>query len=559
MLDGRTISGVTESAEDRAGAPLASRLDWGERYARFLLTRSPLGSVVRWVAGIRASVHAKLLCGFLLVTLLFIAMGAVSLATIAKMSRQSQLLDQAHERVHWSLQSEHAFSMVMNFSWMALLLRDEATIARILRENNRFNSVLARVENAASADERELILRIRAAQDEAMTTVADIANLVRDGRLDEATRLQLSKEYPLYVQIEELVNQVVKIEQDKMESLRRSVAVENRRALGLMGGFVGVSILLAPLLGFVISWSLILPVREAEGFLDHVAKGNFGTSVVVPNRDEFGVLAKHMNVMSRELHRLYEGQRQAAQELKVLNERLKLASQAKSEFLTRMSHEFRTPMNAILGFTELMLDEVYGEISPSLRRPLTDVQANGKHLLHLINDVLDLSKIEAGRMELTLSEYSVRDVVDAVAGSLRSLAAEKDLAFVAGAQKDIPLAIGDQRRITQCLMNLAGNALKFTRQGRIELWVELQGKTLVYRVSDTGIGIPRDQIDHLFQEFQQLDPTIAHEFGGTGLGLSITRKFIEMHGGRIWAESELGKGSTFFFSIPLRLTQEEAL
>jgi signal transduction histidine kinase len=101
--------------------------------------------------------------------------------------------------------------------------------------------------------------------------------------------------------------------------------------------------------------------------------------------------------------------------------------------------------------------------------------------------------------------------------------------------------------------------LKFTRQGRIELWVELQGKTLVYRVSDTGIGIPRDQIDHLFQEFQQLDPTIAHEFGGTGLGLSITRKFIEMHGGRIWAESESGKGSTFFFSIPLRLTQEEAL
>jgi hypothetical protein len=109
MLDGRTISGVTESAEDRAGAPLASRLDWGERYARFLLTRSPLGSVVRWVAGIRASVHAKLLCGFLLVTLLFIAMGAVSLATIAKMSRQSQLLDQAHERVHWSLQANTPF------------------------------------------------------------------------------------------------------------------------------------------------------------------------------------------------------------------------------------------------------------------------------------------------------------------------------------------------------------------------------------------------------------------------------------------------------------------
>ncbi len=115
------------------------------------------------------------------------------------------------------------------------------------------------------------------------------------------------------------------------------------------------------------------------------------------------------------------------------------------------------------------------------------------------------------------------------------------------------MAFGDGQRITQCLMNLAGNALKFTKQGRVAIWVERQGETLVYRVSDTGIGIPQDQLESIFAEFRQADSAITREFGGTGLGLSITKKFVEMHGGRIWVESEVGKGSTFFFSIPLRL------
>jgi signal transduction histidine kinase len=156
-------------------------------------------------------------------------------------------------------------------------------------------------------------------------------------------------------------------------------------------------------------------------------------------------------------------------------------------------------------------------------------------------------------MELSPTEYSARDIVDTVSAALRSLAAEKGLEFVAEAQADIPAAFGDAQRIAQCLMNLAGNAVKFTQQGRVEVWVERQGETLVYRVSDTGIGIPQHQLERIFAEFQQADATITQEFGGTGLGLSITKKFVEMHGGRIWVESEVGKGSTFFFAIPLRL------
>jgi signal transduction histidine kinase len=548
-----------EVTEPNGTLALASTPGWEERIARFLLTRTHVGSLVRWVASIKASVHAKLFSGYMLVTLLFLAMGGMSLQTIAKMSAQSQLLDQVHERVHWSQEIQHALALQMNFTAMALLLRDEATIANILRENNRFNNTLARLEEFARPEERELIQRIRAAQELALTTVADIANLVRDGRVDAAMVLQLNKEYPLYLQIEGLVDQVVKREQQKMDSLRGSVAATNRRSLIIMAGFVASSIALAALLGFVISWSFILPVQEAHGFVTQVAKGNFEATINVPNRDEFGALADRMNQMSRELRTLYAKQQEAARELQSLNERLQQASNAKSEFLANMSHELRTPMNAILGFVEMLLDDIYGEVPPELREPLVDIQVNGKHLLNLINDVLDLSKIEAGRMELAPAEYSVQDIVDTLKASLHSLAREKGLEFVAAAQEDIPLACGDGKRITQCLTNLAGNALKFTKQGRVEVWVERQGDNLLYRVSDTGIGIPQNELENIFGEFQQVDTAITREFSGTGLGLNITKKFVEMHGGRIWVESELGKGSTFFFSIPLRVNHGGAI
>jgi signal transduction histidine kinase len=524
--------------------------------AGYLLTRSPLGRVVRWVAGIRASVHSKLLGAFLLVVALFIAMGAMSLQTIASMGRHSRSLDEAHERVHWTQEIQHALARQMHFSAMALLMKGEPWVAQILRENNRFNDTLARLERTAPRDERTLIEQIRLAQDEAMDVVADIANLLRDDRRGEAQEALLGRGDPLYRKIEGLVRLLAGVEEARMESIRDSVAAAGRRSLLLMSGFAVLSIGLALGLGFVTSWSFILPVHEADRFLARVAEGDFGGTVAVPNRDEFGALAERMNHMSRELARLDQEQRHAAAQLHVLNEQLARASRAKSEFLANMSHELRTPMNAILGFTELALDNTYGEISEDLREPLADIQTNGRHLLHLINDVLDLSKIEAGRMELTLGAYVAGDVVETVRASLRSLASEKGLVFETRMPADIPIAYGDGKRLVQCLMNLAGNALKFTRQGRVEIAVELQGgDTLLYLVSDTGIGIPAGEIENVFSEFRQVDPTITREFGGTGLGLSITRKFVELHGGRIWVESELGKGSTFFFTVPLRVTE----
>ena len=528
----------------------------GEKIPRLLLAYSPLGSLVRWVSRLRASVHSKLLGAFLLIALLLIAMGATSLQSIASVARQSRLLDQARERVDASRQIEHALGLQMNFTRNALLLRDYATIESMFRENNRFRDTFDRLEAAAPPEQRETIQRLRTAQDKVMATVARIAALIREDKADEAMDLHLSEGYPLYREIATLVTRAVRTEESGMGRLREGVEATYRRALLLTGGFAAASIVLALGLGFVISWSFILPVRAADDFLAQVAKGAFGRSIDVPNRDEFGALAARMNHMSRELHQLYEDQRRAAHQLRALNAQLEQASRAKSNFLASMSHELRTPMNAILGFTEMIRDGLYGEVPPEIQEPVSDIHTCGKQLLSLINNVLDLSKIEAGHMELAVGEYVVEDVVNTVKLSLRSLAATKGLDLVTTVPGDLPLCLGDGKRITQCLMNLTGNALKFTREGRVEIRVEAQGDALLFAVSDTGIGISPDQIGSIFEEFRQADATVSRDFGGTGLGLSITRKLVELHGGRIWVESEPGKGSTFLFSIPVRVAQE---
>jgi len=548
--DARGVGAVAEHGREGTLGDHVPVVDARSPFADLLLRKTPLGALVRGVAAWPASVHRKLLVSFLVVTVLFIAMGVVSLRTISAMSGQAHALDSAHERVHWSQEMEHALAMQMHFTALALVARDDATIARILRENNRFNDTLARIERAAPDDERLLIQRIRTQQEEAMSIIADIANLIRDRRFDAALDALRTREEPLYREIERLVRQVVDVENRRMAALRDDVNAANRRSAVTMTGFAVATVLLALLCGFVTSWAFILPVRQTSHFVDEVAAGRFGGVMHVANRDEFGVLAARTNAMSRELARLDREQKEAAAALRGSNDRLQQASRAKSEFLANMSHELRTPLNAILGFAEMIQDGLYGDVPDEFREPIADIQTNGRHLLRLINDVLDLSKIEAGRMELAVDEYSPHEIVDTVRTSLRSLAADKGLAFTADVPDQLLLARGDGKRLMQCLMNLAGNALKFTHEGHVEIGVRVEGDHLVYRVSDSGIGIPAEQLAQVFAEFRQVDATITREFGGTGLGLSITKKFVELHGGRIWVESELGRGSTFFFSVP---------
>jgi GAF domain-containing protein len=227
------------------------------------------------------------------------------------------------------------------------------------------------------------------------------------------------------------------------------------------------------------------------------------------------------------------------------------ASQHKSQFLANMSHELRTPLNAILGYTELMADGAYGDPSEKMLGILKRLEANGKHLLGLINDVLDLSKIEAGQLVLELSDYCIQDIAQTVRSTLEPLAADKKLGFKVEVAPQPPSGHGDGRRLTQVLINLVGNAIKFTDAGEVAIKAEAHNGSFHVSVRDTGPGISSADQARLFQEFQQADNAITKKKGGTGLGLAISKRIIEMHGGRIWVESQVGQGSTFAFTLPV--------
>jgi signal transduction histidine kinase len=235
---------------------------------------------------------------------------------------------------------------------------------------------------------------------------------------------------------------------------------------------------------------------------------------------------------------------------------LEIASKHKSEFLANMSHELRTPLNAILGYTELIIDNIYGDVPEKIREVLERLQENGRHLLGLINQVLDLSKIEAGRLTLSLNDYSMREVVHTVFSAVEPLAAEKDLELKVTVPSDLERGKGDEQRISQVFLNLVGNAIKFTEKGEVKVEVTTSDGMFLVSVSDTGPGLSEADQEKIFDEFHQADSSSTREKGGTGLGLSIAKRIIEMHGGRIWVESSLGKGSIFWFTLPIRVEQQ---
>jgi signal transduction histidine kinase len=243
-------------------------------------------------------------------------------------------------------------------------------------------------------------------------------------------------------------------------------------------------------------------------------------------------------------------------EIEDKSRQLEEASQHKSQFLANMSHELRTPLNAILGYTELMADGAYGEPSEKMLGILKRLESNGKHLLGLINDVLDLSKIEAGQLVLELTDYSLEDIAQTVRSTLEPLAADKKLAFKVEVAPKLPPGHGDGRRLTQVMINLVGNAIKFTDAGEVVILGGVADGSFHLSVRDTGPGISEADQTKLFQEFQQADNAITRKKGGTGLGLAISKRIIEMHGGKIWVESKVGQGSTFCFTVPVRVAQQ---
>jgi signal transduction histidine kinase len=299
--------------------------------------------------------------------------------------------------------------------------------------------------------------------------------------------------------------------------------------------FIGVgagSVLLAVALGFVMSSSLVDPIQRTEGRLAEIAEGDFSRRLVVDSRDELGALAANVNRMNDELRRLYE--------------ELESVSRHKSEFLANMSHELRTPLNAIIGFSELLELQLAGELNEEQLGFVEDVLDAGRHLLSLINDILDLSKVEAGKMELDLGEFSLRQALEA------GLTMHADRATRAGVALDLALdpheitINADERKVRQVVFNLLSNAVKFTPPGgRIDISARLTGGMVEVGVTDTGSGFAADDVDRIFDEFAS-----GPEDGGTGLGLPLSRRFVELHGGRLWAESIPGEGSAFRFTLP---------
>jgi signal transduction histidine kinase len=318
---------------------------------------------------------------------------------------------------------------------------------------------------------------------------------------------------------------------------------------------------LAVLVSLFLARKVVTPIRTLQIGAARIGAGALEHRINIQSGDELEAMAEEFNHMAAQLQESYTGLEQKVEErtreLAEKGRQLELASQHKSQFLANMSHELRTPMNAILGYTELIMDDIYGEVPETIREVLDRVQQSGHHLLDLINDVLDISKMEAGQLTLALNDYSLAEVVQTVFSAVESLAVEKGLALTVVLPDDLPHGRGDERRLAQVLLNLLGNAIKFTEVGEVQVRAMAADGTFTIAVSDTGPGISEADQQKIFEEFQQADSSITRKKGGTGLGLSIVKRIIEMHGGRIWVESHLGKGSTFWFTLPIRVEQQK--
>ncbi|MGL4962825.1 MAG: ATP-binding protein [Inquilinus sp.] len=681
--------------------------------------------LVAWVARLPARVQTKLLIAFLSIVGLLIVLGAVGLQVLSGVNNQTNELIKLQRRIAAYRQVQHDTTSQLYSISTALLLQDDKMLGAALRQLNQFGYDLDRMEFVAESA-ADVLGQVRQEYERFTAGVTHVVELIRAGRTEEARQIQLDQITPSADRLERLTNQLVNMaEADMVAAIEATEGAYGTSRL-IVASFAVGSILLALGLGYIISWSLIEPVKKIEMRLSQIAAGDFAGKVTVANRDELGVLAGNVNQTSEQLGRLYQevqartvelarsvGELEALGEVsKAVNSTLDLdavlqtivakavqlsntdagtiyvfsstkqqfrlratfgmsdeliaaisdqaiglndpvgdaakkrapvqvsdlsegtpsplqkiildagyrsvlvvplfrptkivgalvvrrrapgefddqtvhlmetfagqsvlaiqnaklfreieakgreleaASRHKSQFLANMSHELRTPLNSVLGFTELLVDGVYGELPDRAKATVARVQANGRHLLGLINDVLDLSKIEAGQLTLALEDYSVGQIVRSTVTAVEPLARAKGLTLAATVAENLPIGRGDERRLTQVLLNIAGNAVKFTEIGAVDILADAVDGYFEITVRDTGPGIaPKDQA-LIFEEFQQVDNSSTRQKGGTGLGLAISKRIVEMHGGRISVESMSGSGSAFRIKIPIRVGKD---
>jgi signal transduction histidine kinase len=338
----------------------------------------------------------------------------------------------------------------------------------------------------------------------------------------------------LYQQAAQLANRTTA----QIDDLIARNASSYARSRNLFIGVAVGAIVLALLLGFVLSWSVIGPIQRIDTRLAAISSGDFSGHVDVDNRDELGALAANVNRMNDELRRLYT--------------ELEATSRHKSEFLASMSHELRTPLNAILGFSQVLREQMFGPVNEKQAEYLDDILSSGNYLLSLINDVLDLSKVEAGQVELELQPFSLREALERGVVMMRERAMEEGVQVELAAAPEVDVVEGDERRIKQVIFNLLSNAVKFTPAGgAVDVVAARDNGEVRVSVSDTGPGIAPEDHERIFEKFRQTGAGLEQR-EGTGLGLALSKRLVELHGGRIWLESEPGRGSTFVFTLPAR-------
>ena len=512
--------------------------------------------LVRAVGRLPTGVHAKLLVAFVGTTLLVVVLGVLGL----------RLLGQSNERVE-------TLGTLQQRAFAYGKLRSDALHVRLLQAQNVggdyykvfpdlnkkelgaagpsidrvIASAVAQIPAATFRDnlgfqpppeDQTYLRRIRATGKQLSRVMRGI---IETGNAAPArvTSLRLQAEL-LAIDLNQRATELANDTTARTDALIAQNASAYKRSRHLFIAAAVGAIVFALLLGFVLSWSVIGPIQKIDARLAATASGDFSGHVDVTNRDELGALAANVNRMNDELQRLYE--------------ELETASQHKSEFLAGMSHELRTPLNAIIGFSQVLRQRMFGDLNEKQEEYLDDILASAHHLLALINDVLDLSKVEAGQVELEMTSFSLLDALERGVVMVRERAFDNDVQVALRLDPDVHEVEGDERRIRQVVFNLLSNAVKFAPEGgAVDVSAaRLNGEVRV-SVSDTGPGVAPEDCDRIFEEFQQTDAGVELR-EGTGLGLALSKRLVELHGGRIWVESELGQGSTFIFTLPVRST-----
>jgi len=514
--------------------------------------------VVRAVGRLPARVRTKLLVAIVGIVALFVVVGVLGLRVLSDSNGRVERLGQLQQRAatYRGLRTQAAQIRTLlalraggvDVSVYAGGSRSSAPSSGSLASiDQTIASTLAQLGQAADAsnlgfvpppDDEAILRRIRRDQQQFTGAMAKIIRFDQAGSRSRGEQIQHAQGEPLSNDLEALTGRLASTTQGETSALiaqnRSSFAASRNLFIGVGAG----SIALALLLGFVLSWSLIGPIQRMEARVSAIAAGDFSGHVDVPNRDELGSLAANVNRMNDELRRVYE--------------ELENVSRHKSEFLSNMSHELRTPLNAIIGFSEVLHEQMFGELNEQQLGYVHDVLDAGRHLLSLINDILDLAKVEAGRMELDLAHVSLPDALQIGLTMHGERATRGGITLGLSVDPDDITIRADERKLRQVVFNLLSNAVKFTPPGgRIAVSAQIRDGIVEVAVADTGSGIAPEDLELIFEEFQQARGDSGKRQEGTGLGLPLSRKFIELHGGRLWVESVQGAGSTFRFTLPV--------